>query len=595
MHGAEARFGIPAIIADRAERTPDGVAIRDGARTLTWSELVQGAAAVARRLAALGVAAERPVAVLGPRSPERIIAALATWRAGGAHVPLDPAWPPARIAAILADLGAATLIGPSGTEAFAGPSCQFLDIDAALKEAAPDAPAPALREVDPAALAYVIYTSGSTGQPKGVEITHDNLRHLIAWHNSAFAVGAADRASHLAGLGFDASIWEIWPHLCAGATLVLAPEPVRSSPDALVRWIVDAGITITFVPTVLAEPLIARSWPADTALRLLLTGGEALRRRPIPGLPFRVINNYGPTECTVLATSGEVLPAHEPPDLEPPSLGRPIAATTIALIGPNDAPVADGETGEIIIAGAGVGRGYRNLPALSAERFAGRRFRTGDLGCRLTSGEIAFRGRLDDQIKLRGHRIAPEEIVAVLNRHNLVQASAVVARAQPAGELRLLAYILPTGTEAPGAAELRALLARHLPEPMVPAAFIRVDRWPLTPSGKLDRDALPGPSAENLLPHARYRAPSHPAEQRLAEIVGELLGIDNVGVDDSFFLLGGHSLLGTQLVMQANDAFGVPLTLRHLFEAQTVARLAEVVEALVIAELAQEPEPQQAG
>jgi amino acid adenylation domain-containing protein len=591
VYAAEFR-SLPAVIFELARRTPDAIAVRAPGRVLSYAALTSGAARVSRRLRDLCLGAEMPAAILCERSPERIIAALAAWQAGSAYAPLDPAWPASRIATILDDLGPSVLIGRSGAAGFASATCRFLDIDTALAEA-PDE-LDAARDIDPAALAYIIYTSGSTGRPKGVEITHGNLSHLIGWHCAAFGVTTADRASHLAGLGFDASVWEVWPHLCAGATLVLAPEEVAGAPGLLQSWLVDERISIAFVPTVLAEPLIRRDWPEATALRVLLTGGEALQVRPRPGLPFRVINNYGPSECTVLATSGEVRPDGE----GLPDIGRPIAGTMITLRDDTGALVADGETGEICIAGPGVGRGYRNLPKLTAERFAEGRFRTGDLGCRLPGGEIAFRGRADDQIKIRGHRIEPQEIVAVLNRHPMVAASAVALRAEPGAAPRLIAYVLPADKELPGATELRELLALHLPQPMIPSAFVRMTAWPLTPSGKLDRDALPAPDADNLLPHARYRAPATPAEQLLAEIVQDLLGVENVGADDSFFLLGGHSLLGTQLVMRARELFGVPLSLRHLFEAQTVARLALIVEQLLIEQLAAEtepPEPQVAG
>jgi acyl carrier protein len=253
----------------------------------------------------------------------------------------------------------------------------------------------------------------------------------------------------------------------------------------------------------------------------------------------------------------------------------------------------DGEIGEIHIGGANVGRGYRNRPDLTAQRFVSDRFgaagarlyRTGDLGARLPDGSIAFHGRIDDQEKIRGHRIEPDEVARALDRHALVGSCAVVARGA-AAERHLVAYVVPAGDDAPSAEALREFLGELLPDYMVPAEFVRLDALPLTTSGKLDRGALPAPGPDNGLDRSVYRAPQTPTEQRLAGIVAELLGIERIGVDDNFFLLGGHSLLGTQVVLRARAAFGIELSLRHLFEAETVASLAQVVERLVIEKLA---------
>jgi amino acid adenylation domain-containing protein len=451
------------------------------------------------------------------------------------------------------------------------------------------APAVALRNDD---LAYIIYTSGSTGEPKGVEITHGNLLNLIDWHRARFGVTAADRAGHVAGLGFDAAVWEIWPYLCAGACVSLASEQVRMSAPLLRSWLVDQEITIAFVPTPLAEPLMTTTWPAGTALRFLLTGGDTLHDHPPPGLPFAVINNYGPTECTVVATSGEVPPRLNGEAL--PAIGWPIAHTRIHLLDERGDPVPDGAIGEIHIGGAGVGRGYRGRPDLTARSFVpdpfsgvpgARLYRTGDLGERLPDGQIAFHGRLDEQQKIRGHRVEPDEIARTLNRHPLVAASAVLARGGAPSDKELVAYVVPDAAAAPTAEALRRFLAELLPDYMIPARFVQLDALPLTASGKLDRQALPTPTADNALDQASYRAPATPTERRLAEIIGALLGTERVGANDNFFLIGGHSLLGTQVLLRAREAFGVDLTLRDLFEAGSVAQLAAVIEDLLIVQL----------
>jgi acyl-CoA synthetase (AMP-forming)/AMP-acid ligase II/acyl carrier protein len=303
-----------------------------------------------------------------------------------------------------------------------------------------------------------------------------------------------------------------------------------------------------------------------------------------------VVNNYGPTECAVVATSG-VVPAHSAAGTLP-TIGRPIANTQIYILDANGAPVAPGETGEIYIGGTSVGRDYRNRPDQTAERFVpdpfrqvpgARMYRTGDMGCLLPDGEIAFRGRIDNQEKIRGHRIEPDEITTVLNRNPAVASSAVVARSN-GSEKQLVAYVVPADAE-PTAAELRDFLANLLPEYMIPASFVKLASLPLTTSGKLDKKALPEPGPENAFGETGYQAPETPTEQHLAALVASVLGVPRVGRDDNFFLLGGHSLLGTQVVLKARDAFGVELTLRHLFEAQTISKLAALIEQMVIEKL----------
>jgi len=322
-------------------------------------------------------------------------------------------------------------------------------------------------------------------------------------------------------------------------------------------------------------------WPTDAPLRFLLTGADKLTVRPAAGLPFAFVNNYGPTESTVVATSGVVSPYGE----GLPSIGWPIAGTQIYLLDDEGAPVSPGEPGEICIGGAQVARGYRGDPALTEARFSahldhGRLYRTGDLGLWLDTGEIAFRGRVDGQVKIRGHRIEPAEIAAALNRLPEISTSAVIAR-----EGELIAYVVPADNAALTPSGLRATLAETLPDYMVPARFASLAALPLTPNGKVDVKALPDPAECAMAEAPAGRAPSSPTEQRLLEIVAGVIGRQDIGVDDDFFLLGGHSLLGTQVVVRARDAFGVELTLFHLFEGRTVASLASVIEELIIAKL----------
>jgi acyl carrier protein len=309
-------------------------------------------------------------------------------------------------------------------------------------------------------------------------------------------------------------------------------------------------------------------------------------------LPFQLVNNYGPTECTVVATSGTVLPKEHPDEL--PTIGRPIDNTQIYILNEQMQPVPLGQAGEIYINGVGLARGYRNRPDLTAERFVpdpfgsqpgARLFRTGDLGRFLPDGQIAFLGRADEQVKIRGYRIEPAEIVRVLDEHPSVQASAVVAREVESGDRQLVAYFVPAMKAQLLHTELRNFIAARLPEYMVPATFVMLEALPLNPSGKVDRSALPAPNAENTLRDNTFVAPRTPIEQRLATLLGSLLGLDRVSVEDNFFVLGGHSLLGTQLIARVRDAFGVELSLRCLFDVPTVTQLAGQIETLLVAKL----------
>ena len=577
QYGADPAACPASLIAAAAAERPLSTAVECGGERLTYAELWSRAGSLAFRLRESGGAgADAVVAVCLPRSPLQIVALLAAWRAGMAYLPLDSSWPEARLAQFVRSAGCAALIAPAALGGkIAGASRVIDPADPSAKLSAP-ALVPA-----PDDLAYVIFTSGSTGLPKAVEVTHANLAALLQWHVAAFGLGEGCRTSHLAGLGFDASAWEVWPTLAAGGTIVLAPDAVRHDAEALRDWLVAERIEAAFAPTALAEPLVRSEWPASASLRTLLTGADRLTVRPRLGLPFTFVNNYGPTECTVVATSGIVSPEGD----ALPSIGRPIAGTQVHLLDERGEPVPDGATGEIWIGGAQVARGYRGDPELTAARFVGdprfgRLYRTGDLGRRGEEGEIAFAGRVDGQVKVRGHRIEPAEVAAALNRLAGVQASAVRPR-----DGELVAYVVPAAGAAPTAAALRAALALELPDYMIPARFASLDRLPLTANGKVDYDALPDPAAARMPDANRGRAPATPAEKRLLAIVREVVGRDDVGVDDDFFLVGGHSLLGTQVVVRAREAFGVELTLFHLFEGRTAATLATIVEGLVIEKL----------
>lgn len=587
---------VPEAVAAQAERRPNAIAVASGAATMTYSELDSQADLLARRLRSMGAGVDVPVGLCLPRTPQMVMAALAIMKAGSPYLPMDPDYPADRLAFILEDAGASVLVTNSCLAArFPDSQNKMLVLDCAELSESDSLPEGTLPSAEPSGLAYVIYTSGSTGKPKGVELTHAGLSNLVSWHRQAFGVTAEDRASHVAGLSFDAAVWEIWPYLASGASLHLADDVTRTSPELLRDWLVERGITIGFVPTPIAERMLPLEWPENTPLRALLTGGDLLRRYPPPGLPFRVINNYGPTECTVVATSGEVMPEKHAETL--PDIGCSIANARVYLLDERGQPVSQTGSGEIYIGGTGVARGYCRQPELTAEKFlpdpfheepGQRMYRTGDRGRMLPGGRIAFLGRIDDQIKIRGYRIEPGEIVAALSRHPSVRESLVMAREDTPGEIRLVCYVMPHPEVRLASAELRGFLRASLPEYMIPEAFVRLDAFPLTSHGKIDRSALPPPGPGNTLPDEWLGPrPFTPTQRRVADIAAGLLNRESVGLDDNFFLLGGHSLLGAQLIARLRDAFGIEISLRNLFGAPTVAQLAQEIERLTASPTAQ--------
>jgi amino acid adenylation domain-containing protein len=572
-------------VAAWAAERPDAVALTAGCQVMTYQELDSRSNRLAQHLRRLGVGAGVPVGLCLPRTPEMVAGALAILKAGGACVPMDPTYPPDRLGFMLDDAGAPVLITNStGRPPLA--NRHIVDVGAPLIGCLPDSP-PSV-EIRPSDLAYVIYTSGSTGSPKGVEITHGGLANLVSWHQQAFSVTPADRASHVAGLGFDAAVWELWPYLAAGASVHLADEVTRTGAEPLRDWLLTKKITISFVPTPLAERLIALEWPRQTSLRMLLTGGDTLHHYPPAHLPFVLVNNYGPTECTVVATSGVVTLDRYAGTA--PHIGRPVSNTRIYLLDEQLREVPAGTPGEIHVAGAGLARGYRNRPDLTREKFipnpfssetGNRLYKTGDLARMLPDGRLAFIGRIDDQIKIRGYRIEPNEIAGALNRHPNVVDSLIVARDDASGDKQLIAYVVLQPGSTPAFSDLRGFLHESLPEYMLPAAFVRLEAFPLTAHGKIDRGALPRPTPDNTVVNESLGSPRSPIEEQMAGILARLLQVARVGVDDNFFLLGGHSLLAAQLIVRIRDSFGVPVSLRWLFEHPTVAEISAEIERLM--------------
>jgi amino acid adenylation domain-containing protein len=581
------------MVAMQSGAAPDAVAVVAGNRILTYRELDARAGRLACRLRSLGVGADVPVALFLERSAELATAALAVLKAGGAYVPLDPGYPRARISTVLEDCAAPIVLTHSSVSQQLPPGpWRTIVLDPGEAEAAAAPGVAPIRPTQPEDLAYIIFTSGSTGRPKGVQITHANLLNLVRWHQRAFHTTSSDRATLQSSPGFDASVWELWPYLTMGASVHVVDDSIRAVPEQLRDWMVATGITVSFLPTAVAECMVNLPWPPQAALRVLLTGADTLRRYPLPGLPFVLVNNYGPTECTVVATSGEIPPSAESAVLPP--IGRAVENVDIHIVDAELNPVPDGAPGELLIGGAGVGRGYLNLPELTAQKFiadpfrrtAGARlYRSGDVARRLGDGRIEFVGRSDDQIKIRGYRIEPGEITAALDRHPAIQSSCVAAYSNEAGERRLAAYIVPASKLCPNASQLREFLGEGLPDYMVPSRFVRLESLPMSAHGKVDRAALPQPTAENELNGDSFEAAQSEIEQWLAGLLTGLLGVARVGRDDNFFNLGGHSLLGAQLIAKVQQRFQVELPLRSLFDHPTIAEISSEIERLLYAKL----------
>jgi amino acid adenylation domain-containing protein len=578
---------VHALVERQAALWPARLAVADEHTTLSYAELNARANRLARRLRVLGVERDRLVAVCLPSSCRLVVAQLAVWKAGGAFVALDPAAPPARIEFQLSDCAARVLIVPRGFK----PAAEF-PRGLVVLETAEDGGIAGKEFGDnlatlagPADRAYVIYTSGSTGQPKGVEIEHRSLANLVHWHGATYAVTCKDRASQLANPAFDASVWEIWPYLANGASVHIPPEDVRIEPASLVRWLAEHSITLAFLPTPLAEAVFDETWPRDTALRAILTGGDKLKRRPPRGFPCALVNHYGPTEATVVATCGHVAAGEA---IEAPTIGGPMANTQVFVVDARGRLLPAGVPGELLIGGDGLARGYLNRPELTAERFITARFgdeeprrlyRTGDLVRWRLDGELEFVGRLDNQVKIRGHRIEPGEIEAALQRHADVREALVIARVTAGQDAQLIAYVLPRG---PGieTADITAFLRARLPAFLVPAAIVVLECWPLTANGKIDRAALPAPNSGNDASPDSDDAPRGRTEEIVATNFCSVLGRASVGRNASFFDLGGHSLLAAQLTTRLNAAFAAALTVRDLFDRPTVAELAARLERL---------------
>ena len=581
--------GVLEQIAERADRQPHGIAVVCGESHMSLGVLRGEARSLATRLQRRGVKNERRVAVALPRTPELVMTLLAILSAGGAYVPLDLSLPALRLRQMVEDAEAVVVVGrgvlPWWSDRSAG-GAEYLDLDRLpVGEVVPSELPPPCAD----ALAYVLYTSGSTGKPKGVQVNHRGLANLVAWHVRSRGITEHDRASSMAGLGFDATVLEIWPNLVGGAPLELVADDLRQDPEALPGWLTARRVTQAFLPTALAEAILTESWPPRGALRALLTGGDRLTRRPSAdhGPTGVLVNHYGPSECTVVATVGEV----ESRGVGLPTIGRPIDRLKAYVLDLHLRPVPLGTPGELSLAGPQVGRGYLGDPGQTARRFVpdpfsgeegGRLYLTGDQVRGTVEGKFSFLGRGDDQVQLRGFRIELGEIESALLAHPSVQEAVVLlwqGGEDPAGIAQLVAYTVPAPGSGPAdPVDLAAFLRQRLPSYMVPVAFVEVGTLPLTANGKVDRRALPAPEGAAMATRVAVTAVDSPFTELVARIYGELLEVDDIAPSDNFFLKGGHSLLATRLMSRLRKDVGVELPLAAVFESPDVAGLAGKVE-----------------
>ncbi|WP_445497289.1 amino acid adenylation domain-containing protein [Photorhabdus sp. SF281] len=574
------------LFEQQVELVPQATALEYQEQILSYAELNTRANRLAHQLIALGVTPDQRVAICVERSPAMVVALLAVLKAGGAYVPLDSTYPGERLVYILNDTAPAVVLADAtglavlGDEALAGLTVLDPNIQPDRPDSNPQVPA-----LTPQHLAYVIYTSGSTGQPKGVMVEHQAIYQRYLGFNETYAVTAQDRLLQFAAFAFDVSVEDFFSSLCNGATLVLRDDSWLASIAEFITLTRQYRITVVSLPTLFWSELAARDsgLPLPDCLRLIIIGGEAVKKNAIQdwfrqeGHRPRLLNGYGPTENVVTVTYKDVL---SPADAH--SIGRPAKNARIYLLDQYGQPVPLGCVGEMYIGGVGVARGYLNRPALSTERFildpfspvaGARMYRSGDLARYLPDGDLSFLGRNDEQVKIRGFRIELGEIETRLLEHSVVQEAAVLALDGEQGK-RLVAYVVAAANEGL-ASDLRAHLSAILPDYMVPAAFVRLESFPQTPNGKLDRRALPEPGEDDVARQI-YEAPQGETEIAIAALWRELLGIEQISRHDSFFALGGHSLLGVQMIERLRSQ-GLTLAARDLFQSPVLSALAQTL------------------
>ncbi|HLM58539.1 MAG TPA: amino acid adenylation domain-containing protein [Pyrinomonadaceae bacterium] len=576
---------LAALFEAQVRRTPDAVALVFEDERISYGELNARANQLAHHLRRLGAGPETLVGVLMRRTAEMVVALLGILKAGAAYVPLDPDYPQGRLAYMLADADVPVLLTQESLRASVpGQRAQVFCLDTQREMLARQSsadPPPTLSSAD--GLAYVIYTSGSTGKPKGVAISHRSAVTLLQWARATFSAEELRGVLASTSVCFDLSVFELFAPLGVGGKVILAENALAlpTLPAA------DEVTLVNTVPSAMAE--LVRMSGLPRSVRCVNLAGEPLKNSLVQQVYARehvrrVLNLYGPSEDTTYSTFA----CHERGATGEPTIGRPIANTQIYLLDEHLEPVPVGVAGELHIGGAGLARGYLRRPRLTAEKFipspfgerpGERLYKTGDMARYLSDGDIEFLGRLDHQVKVRGFRIEPGEIESAMAEHAAVREAVVVTREAATGDAALVAYVVWDGGVPPPFGELRRFLSARLPEYMIPSAFVSLGALPLSPNGKLDRRALPAPPDVRPESAAPYAAPRNQVEEMLAEIWSAVLGLSRVGIDDNFFELGGHSLLAAQVLARAQKAFQTELPLRLLFEAPTVARFAERLEA----------------
>ena len=569
----------------QAERTPDAIAVSSAEGQISYRELHKRVTQLSSWLQNHGAGPESVVGVCLERSLEMVVALLGALEAGACYAPLDPSYPRERLSYMAQDAEINLILTRQALKADLGQEATALCLDTEWEQAADLAPQ-ARKPVNPENSAYLIYTSGSTGKPKGVLNSHRGIVNRLRWMQEHYELKETDRFLQKTPFGFDVSVWEFFAPLITGACLVMATPEGHRDPAYLADLIADEQITIIhFIPAMLRPFLERAEAKRFRSVRQVICSGEALafdlQERFFQVLNTRLDNLYGPTEAAVEVTAWRCRLQSQ----GGVPIGRPIGNLQIYILDRWGEVVPIGVTGELYIGGRGVARGYWKKPGLTAGCFVpdpyggqagGRLYRTGDLARRLPGGEIEFQGRIDDQVKVRGHRIELGEIVAVLGEHRAVKQAAVKAWEADGGEKRLVGYVVPDGGDA---GELREYLKGRLPVYMTPSAIVFLPSLPLSPNGKIDSKALPEPEWGAGEAGTDYKAPQTVTQELMAGIWAEALRLERVGIRDNFFDLGGHSLLGTQVVSRAEAVFGVKVPLRRLFESSTVAGLAEFIEA----------------
>jgi len=581
------------LFEEQVQRTPDHVAVVFERQHLTYAQLNAQANQLAHHLQTLGVGPEVPVAICLEHCPEMVVGVLGILKAGGAYLPLDPAYPKERLAFMLQDAHApVVLTRKRWLESLPDYGGSVVCLDSGWEAIARESEENPVSGTTAQSLAYVIYTSGSTGQPKGVMCEHGSLVNYLCWVNAGPLGDPGLCVPLTTKLTFDMCLKQLFPPLLRGGEVWILPEEVLAEPATLLSALAArTKVGLNCVPSLWTAILQAiqsgQAAPPGKGLAYLFFGGEPLSKelvtRSLSVLPHLLIwNIYGPTEATANASAARIVLGDDV------TIGRPISNTQIYILNSFLHPVPIGVTGEMYIGGAGVARGYLNRPELTAEKFipdpfstvsGARMYKTGDLARYRSDGNIEFLGRADHQVKIRGFRIELGEIEAALGQYPAVREAVVLTREDTPGEKRLVAYVVAGAGPLPTTTDLRGFLKEKLPEYMVPAVFVLLDALPLMSNGKIDRRALLAPDRSRPELDKMFVAPCSPTEVLLAEIWAQLLDIERVGIHDNFFDLGGHSLLATQLVSRIREAFQVEIPLGRLFEAPTVAGLAENIEA----------------